>query len=114
MDTFEARQRMKDLASEGLELLNRFLCGESSMLVAAEQARRLSSESRTVLMDAGYPGESTWRALQRAANGLSVLGDAPPPEYLEEVKLELTEARDALNRLLAVGAESEADFRIVS
>lgn len=113
MDTFEARQRMRELAAAGLELVNRFGCGETSMRTAAEQARALSTEARTVLADAGYPGESTWRALQRTESGLSSLVEPPLPEYWDDITIELSDAGEALDRLLTIPVARDADFRIV-
>lgn len=111
MDTFEARRRMRDLAQETLVLLDEIDNGGTSLSDALTQLRSKESEARSLLVDAGYPGESAWRALQRAA--IALRSDGEDPQLREEVVADLGNAIETLDSLTTAPSERDSDFRIV-
>jgi hypothetical protein len=111
MDTYEARRRMRDLAQESLDLLREIEQGDSTRSDALTELRKMELEARSLLADAGYPGESAWRALQRVGPALRT--DDEDPSLVAEVVAELGEAIDTLDSLTATPSERDSDFRII-
>jgi hypothetical protein len=103
---------MRDLAQAALTIVER---REESVALNREdrsQMREMASEARSVLADAGYPGEASWRAIQRASIGLDTAFDEPDRSYWQDLGEELRSAISALDNLVGV-SKREADVRIV-
>jgi hypothetical protein len=113
MDTTEARRRICDLAREGLDVLDSSSSGPVPGRGAALRIREIADQARALLTDAGYPGESVWRGLQRARVGLDAVEDLQDVAYWQDVRDELTEAVEHLDELLATRAGRDSDFRII-
>lgn len=113
MDTLEARIRMRDMARETLEIVDRLAAGTSPSRETRARLREMVSEARSLLGDAGYPAEGAWRGMQRASMGLDTLFDEPDPTYWEDVMSELSRSIETLDNLVSP-IRREADLHIVS
>jgi hypothetical protein len=111
MDTNEARRRMRDLARETLEILDSAVAEDGPRGKAISRVAEMEQESRALLADAGYPGESVWRGLQRARLALEAGGEDQALEL--EASAEMRESLERLDSLIAAASERESDFRIV-
>jgi hypothetical protein len=112
MDTQEARMRMRDLAREAEDIVGRRARGEAAMPRDQAALRQLVGEARTLLADAGYPGEAVWRGLQRATIGYDTAFDREDPGYWRELAADLHEAVETLDSLVSPRGR-EADVHIV-
>lgn len=113
MDTTEARTQMRDLAREALDIVERVVQGQPIAGAEREGLRRLVLQSRTLLADAGYPGEAVWRGLQRAAIGAETHFDQSDPAYWADVATELQAGVATLESLVSPTWRSEPDVRII-
>jgi hypothetical protein len=112
MDTYEARLKMRDLAQDALVIVER---REASVVLNREDRthlREMAMEARSVLSDAGYPGEASWRAIQRASIGLDTAFDEPDRSFWQDVLEELRSAISTLDNLVGV-SKRDADVHIV-
>jgi hypothetical protein len=113
MDTYEARLLMRDLAHQGLELIDRFRAGTAPRAEDKRRLRELVLQARGALADAGYPAEACWRGLQRASIGAETLLDGADGAYWENVAEELRDGIETLNALVSPTFRRESDFHIV-
>lgn len=113
MDTLEARILMRDLADEGLKIVDRYVAGNLPSGADKRRLRELVIEARTALSDAGYPGEAVWRSLHRASMGADTLFDQSDDHYWPSVVDELRAGLDTLESLISPGFRRESDFHIV-
>jgi hypothetical protein len=113
MDTHEARMRMLDLCLEALHVVERLEKGEVPSADDKGRLRRLVTDSRETLPDAGYPAEAGWRALQRASIGSETGFEHVDPLYWQNVRQELDEAASVLRSLVSPHFRRESDFHIV-
>jgi hypothetical protein len=112
MDTFEARYRLRELAHRGLQLIKGFSGNHAPAPEDAAALRDMAAAARSLIPDAGFPGESAWRALDHAAAALVSLEPDPEGARWRAVADELQAAIEQLNSLLG-SARRDADFRIV-
>ena len=113
MDTFEARTLMRDLAQEGLEIVNRFIGGAAPRPEEKRRLREMVLEARRSLADAGYPAEAAWQGLQRASIGADTLLDSEDPSFWQSVAGDLEAGIGTLDALVGMGVRRESDFHIV-
>jgi hypothetical protein len=113
MDTFEARMSMRDLAVAALAIVERLAEGKPAESDTRSRLRQMLTEGRALLADAGYPGESTWRGLQRASMGLDTLFDQSDPLSWEDVAEELRTGLQTLESLVGQGQRPDADIYVV-
>lgn len=111
MDTYEARRQMRDLARDALDLLDEVADGDTSLSDALIELRKMELEARTLLADAGYPGEAAWRSLQRGVQALAA--DERDAGLIEEVRSSLQETIATLDSLTGATTGRDSDFRIV-
>jgi hypothetical protein len=104
---------MKEMATQGVTAIERYRSQDRSGPDPGSEIRALQSEARTVLADAGHPGEAVWRALSQAHFGFEAYGEPPESGFWDDLLEQLAGAIEALDRLLATGGGQEADFRIV-
>jgi hypothetical protein len=113
MDTFEARMQMRDLGREVLVVVERVLPDGEVRSTDIQTLRRVTTESRALLSDAGYPAEGVWRAIQRASIGMEThLGESDRlfwSDILEQLRIGV----ETLESLVTPGEAREPDFRIV-
>jgi hypothetical protein len=66
-NTFDARQRLVDLTTQAIEILEGLALG--NVITGQDRAamRQILHEAREVVYDAGYPGEQAWRAILHAS-----------------------------------------------
>ena|SRR5947209_2123635 len=112
MDTYEARITMRDLAHDALDVVTRRESGVATNREDRAQIRQMASEARSLLGDAGYPGEAAWRAIQRASIGLETAFDEPDRTYWEDLATDLRDAIETLDSLVGV-SKRDADIHIV-
>jgi hypothetical protein len=112
MDTIQARARMHELARETLGVLQGMRSGDCSAPEVRARTRTIAQEARTLLADAGYPGESTWRAVQRASDTLESLQPADSA-FWDDLMLELHTAIETLDSLISLPAAREVDVHII-
>lgn len=108
MDTYQARRQMRDLAQQAFDLM------EDQAIPAGAALAELSemeARARSLLSDAGYPGEPAWRAIQRSKR-LVDLGLQDPEQRAEFVD-DLRQAVERLDSLLGASTMKDTDFRIV-
>jgi len=113
MDTFEARTYIRDIAEEALDIVKRIAAGALPALEDRQRLRQLLLAVREALPDAGYPGESAWRALQRASMGVETMDGQPDTAFWEDVVEELESGIDTLSSLISPAWRRESDFHIV-
>lgn len=113
MDTFEARTHMLDVAEETLDIVRRVAAGETPSLEDRQRLRKLLLEARQTLPDAGYPGEATWRSVQRASMGIDTMGDQTDADFWDDVAGELQNGMDTLSSLISPNWRRETDFHII-
>lgn len=113
MNTLEARIHMRELARDGLERVRTIVATNEITIDDRDVLRRLSVSARTVLADAGYPGEASWRALQRAAIGLDTGGPSLDLAYWQSLESDLVEAMETLDVLLGANVQRDSDIRVV-
>lgn len=113
MDTFEAREVMRNLGRRGFEVVRGFINGESSALDSAGRMRESIDEARSVLADAGYPAEAVWRSLQEAqAMFVSPAGSYEPAAWTDLAD-DIARAVETLDGLLSQPTGHNSDFRII-
>jgi hypothetical protein len=111
MDTYQARRRMRDLAQETIEILDDVAARGASRADASVRLKDMEQEARTLLSDAGYPGEPVWRGLQRAQ--LELRSGSPDAPSVSDAAAEMRESLEALDSLMSPASERESDFRII-
>ncbi|HEX6506702.1 MAG TPA: hypothetical protein VF221_03630 [Chloroflexota bacterium] len=114
MDTREARTRMYEIAGEGLAIVRRFVSGSRPTSSDRDDLRRLVLEARALLAEAGYPGETVWRGLQRANIGADTDFDSYDASYWQDVESDLEQGIETLSALVSTAAPRDTDFHIVS
>jgi hypothetical protein len=112
MDTNEARTRMRDIALDALRIVDAQTRGDAVSTRDRAAMRELVSEARSLLADAGYPGEGVWRGVQRASIGMETGFDREDPGYWRELASDLRSAAETLDSLVAPRGR-EADVHIV-
>lgn len=112
MDTYEARTRMRDIALEAQRIVEAHAQGEPLQTKDRGELRDLAAEARTLLADAGYPGEGVWRGLQRATIGMQTGLDREDRSYWRELAADLHASIETLDSLVAPRGR-EADVHIV-
>ena len=100
MDTYEARLTMRDLAREALEIVEDLVGDAVPSRDNRKDLRSMAVEARELLPDAGYPGEATWRGLQRASIGADTHFDQADPSFWVDVADELRNAAATLDQLV--------------
>lgn len=100
------------MARAALDVVERIVRGQMPSRGDRSELRHFVSDARSVLPDAGYPGEAAWRALQRASIGVETLGETPDRAYWSDVEGDLRGAVDTLSSLVGV-AGRDADIHIV-
>jgi hypothetical protein len=113
MNTQDARREMEALAAQGLAIVNRIREGRAPSLEDRNNLRRMASESRSLLAEAGYPGEAVWRGLQRSSIGADTNFDSHDSSYWQDVIDELERGAATLAALHSSRDFRDIDFRIV-
>jgi hypothetical protein len=113
MDTFEARMSMRDLAVAALDIVERLAEGKPVELDTRSRLRQMLTEGRSLLADAGYPGDSTWRGIQRASMGLDTFLDQSDALFWDDVAEELRTGLQTLESLVGPGQRPDADIYVV-
>lgn len=113
VDTFEARLLMRDLAQDGLKIVDRFIGGAAPRPEDKRRLRELVLEARRSLSDAGYPAEAAWQGLQRASIGADTLLDTEDAAFWGNVAEDLRAGVETLDALVGMGVRRESDFHIV-
>ena len=112
MDTYEARLTMRDLAHDALDIVERREAGTAASRDERASMRGMAVEARSLLSDAGYPAEASWRAIQRASIGLETAFDEPDRSYWTDLAGDLRMAIETLDNLVSV-SKRDADIHIV-
>jgi hypothetical protein len=112
MDTQEARMTMRDLAGRGLAAVDRYRAHDETGLNPMVDIRGLQLQARTVLADAGYPGEAVWQALNHAYFGFEAYGEPPDSAFWGDIVAELQAGMATLDGLLMPPGLG-ADFPII-
>src|SRR5437588_11709312 len=111
MNTYQAREQMRDLARQAGEIVRRLAGGGEASFDDRNTLRRLAVESREVLVDSGFPGAAAWRGIQRASIGLETQLSSSDPSFWRDVLTDL----DASAEILDTPTRSRAtDFNIGS
>jgi hypothetical protein len=113
MNTYEARLNMRDLARHAIEIVDRIGAGTHPTFDDQSTLRRLSSESRVLLAEAGYPGEAAWRGIHRASIGIDTQLSSSDPGFWRDVREDLQGSVDTLDSLVSTPYSRDIDFRIV-
>jgi hypothetical protein len=113
MNTQDARREMHVLADEGLSILNRLQESRTISLDDRNSLRRMANEARSLLSEAGYPGEAVWRGLQRASIGVDTNFQSHDLPYWHDVQDELERGAETLASLDTASSPRDADFHIV-
>jgi hypothetical protein len=102
-NTFDARQRLIDLSTQAIEIVEGLASGKPITGQDRARMREILREAREVVYDAGYPGEQAWRAILRA----SVHVTTPSEDVDHSTWIDaLDELRDGLEPLSLTGATS--------
>ena len=107
MNTQDARRNMGSLATEGLAIVKSIGENRSASPDDRNRLRHMASEARTLLSEAGYPGDAVWRGLQRASIGAETYFDSFDTGYWQDVMDELERGAATLRRLLTRWAAFE-------
>jgi hypothetical protein len=113
MDTYEARSKMCDVAAMALATVRRIQEGPAPSYADASELRELLQQARTLLSDAGYPGEAVWRALQRASMGIDTHFDHADAGFWDDISAELRSAVATLESLIMSPGSRNADINLV-
>ncbi|MGI8826942.1 MAG: hypothetical protein ACR2JC_15120 [Chloroflexota bacterium] len=113
MNTLDARLQMRQLARDG-ERLVKHTRDTGDTGAAGGELRRLAAEARDLLTDAGFPGEATWRVLQRASIGVDTAGVDFDASFWQWISEDLESAAGSLDTLLGPSLHRDADLHIVS
>lgn len=113
MDTLEARTQMLELAQRALDLIERYTGESESIFDARRTSRAMLVETRSLLSDAGHPGQGVWEALRHLEMGLTSYDEPASSHFWPELSEELTLAAHTLDALLSSPGSRESDFRIV-
>lgn len=73
----------------------------------------MASEARSLVGEAGYPGEAVWRGLQRASIGADTNFDSHDSSYWQDVVEELERGAATLASLDSSRGLRDVDFHIV-
>ena len=114
MNTFEARALARDLGHEALSILDVILVEKKPPAGGSSSLHALLKRVREALPDAGYPAESTWRALQRAAIGIDTWNGTYDMEFWRDVREDLNDALSTLEGLVGGGRNHDTDVYLVS
>ena len=113
MNTQDARRELQSLAAQGLTILA-FVCdGRAPSLADRNTLRRLASEARELLPEAGFPGEPIWRGLQRASIGTDTNFDSFDAAYWRDVIDELERGVELLATLDSARRVRDIDIHVV-
>jgi hypothetical protein len=113
MNTQDARREMESLAAEALAIVSRIREGRAPSLDDRNNLRRMASEARALLAEAGYPGEAVWRGLQRSSMGTDTNFDSHDSGYWQDVVDELERGAATLASLDSSRSFRDVDFHIV-
>ncbi|HLJ67965.1 MAG TPA: hypothetical protein VKX16_11455 [Chloroflexota bacterium] len=113
MDTREARTQMRDMAREGLAIVEGLVDREGRSYESVARLRQLAADARSVLPDAGFPAEGAWRALQQAVAALTMGPEEFDQPYWVALAEDLRAAIATLDGLLTHPSASGTDFHIV-
>ena len=113
MNTQDARRDMGSLATEGLAIVKAIRDNRAASSEDRNRLRRMASEARSLLSEAGYPGDAVWRGLQRASIGAETYFDSFDAGYWQDVTDELERGAATLSALESPGSVRDADFHIV-
>jgi hypothetical protein len=104
---------MESLATEALAIVRRIREGRAPSSDDRNNLRRLASDARALLAEAGYPGEAVWRGLQRASMGTDTNFDSHDSGYWQDVVDELEQGAATLASLDSSRSVRDVDFHIV-
>jgi hypothetical protein len=113
MDTYEARTRMCDIGRGALTIALELSSGAAPTTADKANLRRMLLEARSLLADAGYPGEAVWRALHRSSIGADTTLDQPDASYWQDVAGSLEAGIATLESLISSHPARETDFRVI-
>ena len=113
MNTLEARLQLKDLAQQGLELTRQIVARNGVEPDVRVLLRSLALEAREALADAGYPGEATWRALQRASMGAETATGDLDLVFWMTLSDDFASAIEVLDSLLGPSRDRDSDVQII-
>jgi hypothetical protein len=65
MNTLEARQRLAELTTQAIQIVEALALGAPVSSANSIEIREILREAREIAYDAGYPGDPAWRALLR-------------------------------------------------
>lgn len=113
MNTQEARARMREIGMDALRSVE--LCAQGTVLRVEErqQLRQMGVEARSLLADAGYPGEAVWRGIQQASMGMDTLYGEFDRFYWDYIVEDLKAGLQVLDSLLSPGIARDIDFHII-
>lgn len=113
MNTQDARRELETLAAQGLFIVSRIRETRTALREDQDTLKRMASEARTLLAEAGYPGEAVWRGLQRASIGTETHFDSYDPSYWDHVSNELEHGASVLASLDSSRSFRHVDIHIV-
>jgi hypothetical protein len=113
MNTQDARLEMGTLAIQGLAIVDRIRQGRAPSIEDRNNVRRMANEARSLLAEAGYPGEAVWRGLQRSSIGTDTNFDSYDSSYWQDVANELEQGAATLASLDSSRGFRDIDFHIV-
>lgn len=102
-NTFDARQRLIDLSTQAIEIIEGLASGNAITGQDRAKMREILREAREVVYDAGYPGEQAWRAILHASVHVTT-----PTEDVDHSRWTdaLEELREGLEPLALTGTTS--------
>jgi hypothetical protein len=113
MNTYEARSKMSDLGHRAIAIVERLSDGSSASYEDRSSLREMAVESRELLVEAGFPGESVWRAVTRASLGVDTSLSASDGHFWNDLLLDLSVGTSTLDDLVSPHLTRDADFRII-
>lgn len=113
MNTYEARSKMSELGHRAIVIVERLSAGKIATYEDRKGLREMSVESRELLVEAGFPGESVWRALTRASIGVDTSLSASDAHFWNDLLEELSGGTTTLDDLVSPHLTRDADFRII-
>ena len=113
MNTYEARSKMSELGHRAIAIVERLSDGKTATFEDRSGLREMAVETRELLVEAGFPGESVWRSLTRASIGVDTSLSASDSHFWQDLLDELSAGTATLDDLISPQISREADFRIV-
>jgi hypothetical protein len=113
MNTYEARSKMSDLGHRAIAIVERLSDGSLASYEDRSSLREMAVESRELLVEAGFPGESVWRAVTRASIGVDTSLSASDNHFWNDLLMELSGGTSTLDDLVSPHLTRDADFRII-